>query len=78
MPWLPGCSQIGPPVIRLQHLDLLFKLLFVLQVTVIPLPEQHEATEERVIRYVMILRVIVVFVRQGLYDFDEFQKIPLV
>ena len=52
----------NPPVIRFQHLDLLFKQLFVLQVAIVPLPEKHEVTEERVICYVLILRVLVVFV----------------
>ena len=75
----PGLFQDGtPPVIRLQHLDLLFKPFFVPQITLVPPPEQNEATEERVVRYVIILRVLVVFVRQGLYAFDQFHQIPLV
>ena len=66
-------TKYDPPVIRLQHLYLIFEPLFILQVAVVPLTEQHEATEERVVLYVMILRVLLVFVRQGLYAFDKFQ-----
>ena len=46
----PCYSQIRTPVIRLQHLDLFFKVLFILSIAVVPLTKENEATEERIVR----------------------------
>ena len=62
----------------LQHLNLFLEPLLVLQITVVPLPEYHESKEDCVIRYMMVLRVLIVFVQQGLHVFEYSKQVLLV
>ena len=59
-----------PPVVGLKLLDLFFKMLFILRVAGFPLTKDHEATEECMVRYMVVLRVLVVFLQHGINAFQ--------
>ena len=66
------------PVVRLQHLDIFLKPLLVIRVSGVPLTENHEATKELMVRYIMILRVLIIFVWQVLDALQELEQFTLV